>query len=530
MLPLHLAFKYHGEIEVIELIMDAFPQAIHLQDYKGRTALQCFTRSKSSISSSLAKDVAEMIQKEKYFWESYNEYAVETDRELILREVKVRYQDQLYQVEKCHLKKVKNLENELQDAKNESTKCRNACYGLISKNEACLANEEKLTNDLLQSQNEAQNSEEKLKQSFSRVSILEKEIEEMEVKIQETKSQYNTLEKEFLVIEKLKNDNAAAKKKNETLTKTNKLLNKTIEDLNANANELVADRDKCRRQAGSMLAWKGKAEQMGTSNKALQEKLKQITVSYRSISQDKQESDLQATNLSLSNEILQNNLDDMTNQFENEKNEKSKCESEFKLLQVLLQQQKTNTDDIMKKHKAVLNDVKVAKKILEDKLNKLNLKLHREEELNVTLKKTISNFIKVVESNVREAEKKIQDMVMDPAINQICKKGSKTKSESKRNKVIAILENRIIDAEEKLQRILDKRNPRVETLPMAKDFISTHLVQLTTEYEIISYERDLWKLKSEEMQEKMQKMNDENVYNKKMESLGGCQWLFGFMG
>jgi len=176
MLPLHLAFKYHGEIEVIELIMDAFPQAIHLQDYKGRTALQCFTRSKSSISSSLAKDVAEMIQKEKYFWESYNEYAVETDRELILREVKVRYQDQLYQVEKCHLKKVKNLENELQDAKNESAKCRNACYGLISKNEACLANEEKLTNDLLQSQNEAQNSEEKLKQSFSRVSILEKEI------------------------------------------------------------------------------------------------------------------------------------------------------------------------------------------------------------------------------------------------------------------------------------------------------------------------------------------------------------------
>merc|ERR1712194_916965 len=106
------------------------------------------------------------------------------------------------------------------------------------------------------------------------------------------------------------------------------------EDLNANANELVADRDKCRRQAGSILAWKGKAEQMGTSNKALQEKLKQITVSYRSISQDKQESDLQATNLSLSNEILQNNLDDMTNQFENEKNEKSKCESEFKLLQV----------------------------------------------------------------------------------------------------------------------------------------------------------------------------------------------------
>jgi len=528
MLPLHLAFKYHGEIEVIEQIMNAYPQGIHTQDCKGRTPLQCYTRSKSTINSSIAKDVAEMIQEEKYFWENFTDCAVDAERELILREVKIRYQDQLNQVEKQHIQKVKSVEDLLEQARKEATSCRNACYNLISKNEESLANEEKFVSEIHQLRDENLKYVKSLDISAKNISALDQQVEEMAAKVEETKTNYNALEKEFLVIDKLKKSKELETQKCETLEKTNALLRKTIADLKGSSKELEEERDRCRRTAGSMLAWKAKAEQLVTSSKALQDKLKQMTVSYRSISQDKQESDLKANNLSLANEVLQHNLDDMTEECNREKKEKMKLQSEFKRMDESLKQKQAELDDSESKMFQGFEEFDKIRKELHEKISKLTLKLHREEELNVSLKKTIASFIKIVESNVCEAEEKIQEMVNDPELNCLSKQG-KGSVASRRHKIASTLERRIMFAEEKLQMILDMQNPQVETLPMAKDFISTHLEQLTTEYEIISYERDLWKLKSEDAQDKIDKLNDEKHITKNVLGLGdfNCSWLCG---
>ena len=535
MLPLHIAFKYHGDIDVIDTVMQAYPSAITCKDYKGRAPLQCFTEPSFDMNTSSIDEVVEKIMKERDFLQSYNANALALEKEAILKDIKVRYQEKLKQLEGVHKQKISGLEFKVKEIEAESLSTRNACYSLISKNETCVITEEKLNQQIFNLQEENRMYTEKNQDSEKLITYLDSEVGRLKSELEEVKTKHDVMEKEYALVDELKHRTLLAEQKSETIEKTNGLLRKTIEDSKANARQIAAERDRWRREAATMKTWKAKSDQFSNINKELQSKLRELTSSYRSISHESQETDQKAQSLTLTNENLNNKLQEIMSKYVKEEEEKIKWKLECDCKDVSLEEKETKLMDTRKELHRVTKEHEDKEMILQHNFSKAQHKLMKEEELNVVLRKTIANFVHHIENNFVEAENRFNEVEEFELVSSLCKKElalvNPDELDKRRDAITLTLEGRILDTEENLKQMIEMkvRRSKVETLGMAKDYIHTSLDQLLAQHEIINYERNLWKIKAEDSIEQQKRMKDEHdLAMSNMNNQGACFKTFIF--
>jgi len=337
------------------------------------------------------------------------------------------------------------------------------------------------------------------------------------------------------LIDNLKHTTQLAEQKSETMEKTNGLLRKTIEDSRANARQIAAERDRWRREAATMKTWKAKCDQLSNINKDLQNKLRELTSSYRSISHESQETEQKAQSLTLTNENLNNKLQEIMSKYLKEEEEKIKWKLECDCKDMALEEKEAKLKETTEELQRVTKEHEDKEMVLQHNFSKVQHKLTKEEELNVVLRKTIANFVHHIENNFIEAENRFNEVEEFELLSNSCKKElslvAPEELDKRRDAITLTLEGRITDTEEKLQEMCEMkaRRPKVETLGMAKDYIHSSLEQLLAEHEIVNYERNLWKIRAEDSLEQQKRMKEEHdLAMSNMNNQGACFKTFIF--